>query len=165
MGDRYESLQPPSLTATVASMPRRWKEAFHVPAPKSVDEVFTIAGPDGTSPAEHLGATISMITTLADAIRTTSYSVPEPLGPEVGAAVANAGSGPWPDSAHEGLDSLISLMERLLEQLEQLSPSDWNRSADSGTQTYTVLALAQGASRVAAERLAKVDRLIDTLAG
>lgn len=135
-----------------------------MPAPKNVDEVFTIAGPDGTSAAEHLGAAISMITILVDAVRTTSYNVPEPLGPEVATAVHNAGSGPWPDSAETGVSSLTTTTEQLLEQLQQLSPSDWNKSADSGTETFTVLALAQGASRVAAERLAAVDRIIGGLA-
>lgn len=145
-------------------MPRRWKEVMHVPAPKNIDEVFTDAGPDGTTAAEHLGAAISMVTILVDAVRTTSYNVPEPLGPEVATAVQNAGSGPWPDSAHDGLSSLTTTMERLHEQLQQLSPSDWNKSADSGNETFTVLALAQGASRVGAERLAAVDRIISAVA-
>lgn len=137
---------------------------MHVPAPKNIDDVFTVAGPDGTSAAEHLGAAISMLTTLADAVRTTTYNVPDQLGTEVAAAVRNVGTGPWPESADAGLSKLIATVEQLHEQLQQLSPSDWNKSADSGTETFTVLALAQGASRVAAERLAAVDRIIGTLA-
>ncbi len=164
MGDRYDSLQPPSLIASVASMPRRWKEAMHVPPPNNIDDLFTVAGPDGTSAAEHLGATISQLTILIDAIRTTSYNVPESLGTEVAAAVHNAGSGPWPESAQAGVTKLTAVMEQMLRQLQQLTPSDWNKSADSGTETLTVLALAQGASRVAAEGLAAVDRIISALA-
>ena len=146
-------------------MPRRWKEALRVSAPKNIDEVFTSAGPDGISAAEHMGAAISMVQVLANAIRTTSYNVPETLGTEVASAALNAGSGPWPNSAHDGLSELTTLMEQIGEQLSQLSPSDWNRSADSGTQTFTILALAQGVTRVTAERLALVDGVIDTLAG
>lgn len=164
MGDRYDSLQPPSLIASIASMPRRWKEALHVPPPKNIDDIFTEAGPTGASAAEHLGAVIAMTTALSSAIRTTSYNVPEPLAPEVATAVQNAGTGPWPNSAHDGLSTLTSLMEDLLEQLNQLSPSDWNRSADAGSQTFTVLTLAQGASRVAAEGLGAVDRIVTALA-
>lgn len=163
MGDRYDSLQPPSLIASIASMPRRWKEALHVPPPKSIDEIFTEVGPDGTSAAEQMGAVIAMTTAISNAIRTTSYNVPEPLEPGAATAVHNAGTGPWPASAHDGLAVLTSLMEDLLEQLQQLSPSDWNRSADAGSETFTVLTLAQGASRVAAEGLGTVDRIVRAL--
>jgi len=55
-------------------------------------------------------------------------------------------------------------MEQLLEQLEQLSASDWNKSADAGRESLTVLALTQGASRVAAERLSAVDKIVASLA-
>jgi hypothetical protein len=164
MGDRYESLQPPSLIASITSMPRRWKEALRVPAPKNIDDVFSAPGPDGTSVAEHMGAAISMITTLQNAVRTTSYNVPEPLSPEVATAARNAGSGPWPPSADVALSELNTAMEQLLEQLEQLSASDWNKSADAGRESLTVLALTQGASRVAAERLSAVDKIVASLA-
>lgn len=145
-------------------MPRRWKEALHVAPPKSIDEVFSEPGPDGSSAAEHMGAAIAMTEALIDAIRTTAYNVPEPLGPEAATAIHNAGSGPWPASPHVALNTLDGLMEDLLEQLKRLSPSDWNKSADAGSETFTILALAQGASRVAAERLNAVERIIDALA-
>ena len=98
MSDRYDSLQPPSLIASIASMPRRWKDALHVPAPKSIEDLLLTPGTDGVNVAEHLGATIAMIGILQDAIRTTSYNIPEQLGPEVSTAVRNAGSGPWPET-------------------------------------------------------------------
>lgn len=164
MPDRYESLQPPSLIASIASMPRRWKEALHVPAPKSIEDVFTMEGPDGTSAAEHLGAAIASSATLLGALRTTSYNIPEPLGADVASAAHNAGSGPWPKTAADGLAELTSTLEATLAKLQELTPSDWNKSADAGNESFTVLALAQGASRVAADRLAAVDRIISTLA-
>lgn len=164
MRDRYESLQPPSLIASIASMPRRWKDALHVPAPKNIDDVFTMEGPNGVSAAEHLGAAISLSRIVLDALRTTSYNIPEPLGPDVAAAVQNSGSGAWPATAAEGLADLTKTMEDLLEKLQELTPSDWNKSADSAGQSFTVLALAQGASRVAADRLTAVDQIITALA-
>ncbi len=163
MRDRYESLNPASLIASIASMPRRWKDALRVPAPKNIDDFFTVEGPDGTA-AEHVGAAIAQIRTLRDAIRTTSYNVPEPLGTEVAAAAANSGSGAWPTSASEGLADLTAEMEGLKEQLDGLKPHDWNKSADAGRTTLSVLKLAQGASRVGAERLGIVERTIRTLA-
>lgn len=135
-----------------------------MPAPKNIEDLFTTPGPDGTSVAEHTGAAISMIATLQDALRTTTYNVPEALSPEVATAARNAGSGPWPSSAESGLDSLISVFEQLLEQLERLSANDWNKAAESGSESLTVLALTQGASRVAAERLNAVDKIVTSLA-
>ncbi|MFT7475616.1 MAG: hypothetical protein ACI81L_002555 [Verrucomicrobiales bacterium] len=163
MADRYDSLQPSYLIASIASMPRRWKDALRVAPPKNIDDYFSVAGDDGTTAAEHVGATIAQLDLLSSAIRTTSYSIPEPLGSEVAAAVANNGSGPWPATAAEGLAALTSQFEALHEQLTKVSMSDWNKSADSGRTTLTVVALAQGASRVAADRLAVVERTIRTL--
>jgi hypothetical protein len=164
MADRYDSLQPSYLIASIASMPRRWKDALRVTPPKSVDDYFSVAGDDGTTAAEHVGATLAQLELLSDAIRTTSYNIPEPLGSEVAAAVANNGSGPWPATAAEGLASLTALFETLHDQLTKVNTSDWNKSADSGRTTLTVVALAQGVSRVAADRLAIVERTIRTLA-
>ena len=163
MGDRYDSLQPASLIASMTSMPRRWKDAMRVAPPKSIDDYFTVDGEHGSA-AEHVGAVIAQLSTLSDAIRTTSYNVPEPLTSAVVAAASNTGSGPWPESASAGLAELTSLFETLTTQLEQLNPRDWNKSADAGSTMLTVLALAQGASRVAADRLAIVERTIRTLA-
>ena len=162
MGDRYDSLQPPFLISTISSMPRRWKDALSVPKPKDIDDYFTLTGDDGTA-AEHVGAAIAQLVILREAIRTTSYNIPEPLETSVTAAVDNTGSGPWPPSVDEGLTELTEQFERLLAQLKSLNPSDWNKSADAGNRTLTISALAQGASRVAADRLAIVERTIRTL--
>lgn len=164
MDDRYASLQPPSIIASIASMPRRWKDALRVPAPKNIDEVFTTAGPDGTTAAEHVGAAIAQAQLLSEAIRTTSYNMPQALDPAVAAAVKNVGTGPWPESAEAGLDNLVNTMEGLHAQLEQLTPHDWNKSADAGRETLSIISLAQGASRVAADRLAAVDKIVTALA-
>jgi len=159
MSDRYASLNPASLTASIASLPRRWKEALRVPAPDNIDDVLTVEGPDGTV-AEHLGAAIAQIRILRDAVRTTSYNVPEPLGAEVATAAANRGSGPWPETTKSGLSDLTNELEALLEQLKGLKAHDWNKSADADRTTLSVLQLAQGCSRVGAERLAVAERTI-----
>lgn len=164
MGDRYDSLQPPSIIASIASMPRRWKDALHLPAPKNIDEVFSSPGPDGTTVAEHVGAAIAQLQILCDAIRTTSYNVPESLPPEAATAVMNVGSGPWPKSAAAGIDQLLEVVEKLHEQLLLLTPHDWNKSADAGRETLSILRMAQGASRVAADRLGATDRVVSALA-
>ena len=163
MGDRYDSLQPASLIASMKSMPRRWKDGLRVQPPLNIDDFFSVDGGSGSA-AEHLGAAIVQLTTISEAIRTTSYNVPEALSTEVVTAVSNTGSGPWPSSAKAGLQEITSIVEKLTEQMEQLNPRDWNKSADAGSTMLTVLALAQGASRVAADRLAIVDRTIAALA-
>ena len=147
----------------MTSMPRRWKDAMRVAPPKNIDDYFAVNGEHGSA-AEHLGAVIAQLSTLSDAIRTTSYNVPEPLTSSVVSAASNTGSGPWPQSASAGLAELTDLFETLTGQLQQLNPRDWNKSADAGSTMLTVLALAQGASRVAADRLAIVERTIRTLA-
>lgn len=164
MRDRYESLQPSMLTASVASMPRRWKDALKVPPPKNIDDIFNQQAGDGSTIAEQLGAAIEQLSTLREAIRTTSYNIPEELGSEVASAARNLGSGPWPSTAAEGLTDLERLFDEILAQLKAMPASDWNKSADAGRESLTVLALAQGVSRVAAERLAAVERLVAELA-
>jgi len=164
MADRYDSLQPSYLIASIASMPRRWKDVLRVAPPKNIDDYFSVAGDDGTTAAEHVGAALAQLELLSNAIRTTSYNIPEPLGSEVAAAVQNDGSGPWPATAAEGLDALTTLFEAMHDQLTKVNTSDWNKSADAGRTTLTVVALAQGASRVAADRLAAVEQTIRTLA-
>lgn len=161
MSDRYDSLQPASLIASMASMPRRWNDGLRVSPPKNIDEYFTVAGDRGTA-AEHAGAAIAQLSILRDAIRTTSYNLPESLPTEVVSAAANAASGPWPESAGDALAELTEIFETLEKQLKQLNPRDWNKSADAGSAMMTVLALAQGASRVAADRLAIVEETIRT---
>lgn len=161
--DRYDALLPASLIASMASMPRRWKDAMHLPPPKSAEDYFTLEGPDGT-PAEHLGAAIAQLRLINDAIRTTSYNVPESVGPDVQSAVADQGSGPWPSSAHGGLSDLVEQFEAIGERLGALSASDWNKSASAPSGNLTVLAIAQGASRVAANRLAIFERTLQALA-
>lgn len=157
-------------------MPRRWKDAIRVEAPKNIEDYFTVAGPDGSA-AEHVGAVVAQLTILSNAIRTTSYNVPEPLPPEAAIAVKNGGSGPWPATASDALSQLRIAFEGLEDQLKTLKSHDWNKSANvltGGTpvdgvpsrsgESLTVLQLAQGASRVAAERLPVVERAIRSAA-
>ena len=161
--DRYQQLRPASIVASITSMPRRWKDAMHVPPQVPLEDIFTESTDKGTI-AEHVGAAIAQLEVLREAIRTTSYSVPAPFDSAVAAAVENQGSGPWPDSAVAGRKELERQAEQLLEELNRLTTSDWNKSADAGSTTLTVLALGQGASRVAAERLSIVERLVRQLA-
>jgi len=161
--DRYDGLLPKSLIASMASMPRRWKDALKLPPPKSVEDYFTLEGEAGT-PAEHLGAAIAQLRLIGEAIRTTSYNVPESLGAEVTSAVDDQSSGPWPSSAHGGLDDLVELCEGIEARLSDLSAGDWNKSASTPGGDLTILALAQGASRVAANRLAIFERTVRALA-
>ncbi len=155
----------------MASMPRRWRDAIRVDPPKNVEDFFTLPGSSGISAAEHTGAVIAQLTILSNAIRTTSYNVPEALAPEAAAASINAGSGPWPDTAADGLAQLDAIFEQIEAQLKQLNTHDWNKSAKvqaagtpadgaPGVDSLTVLALAQGASRVAAEHLPLAERVL-----
>lgn len=172
MRDRYESLKPNNLIASMSSMPRRWKDAIRVDPPKNIDDYFNVSGSDG-NPAEIVGAVVAQLKILDDAIRTTSYNIPEALPPEAGAAVKNLGTGPWPANAAEARDQLTEAFGNLEARLRQLNTHDWKKSAtvlsvttlpdgtqrDSG-ETLSVLQLAQGASRVAATALPIVERTI-----
>ena len=159
MSDRYDSLQPPHIISTLRSMPRRWKSALYVAPPKDIDELFGKAIGDHPSAAEHSGAALAQLTILFDAIRTTGYSVPEPLGPEVQSALADKGSGPWPADAAEAIQSIGDTCEALADRLDALAPADWMRS----TEGITVNDLARGAARVSAERLRQAERMIERL--
>ena len=172
MRDRYASLKPDMIISSMASMPRRWRDAIRVDPPKKVDDFFTVEGPDGRSAAEHVGSVIAQLTLLSRAIRTTSYRVPEPLSADVAAAVNNLGSGPWPQSASEGLSQLDDIFAELETQLKQTKTYDWNKAASVTTSgapadgvpstsgSLSVLELAQGASRVAAEHLPLAERIL-----
>ena len=160
MGDRYDSLHPPNLIAALRSMPRRWTDALHVPAPKNIEDFFTVPGPDDVSAAEDTGATLALVSILETAIRTTSYNTPEALGSDVVGAMANTGSGPWPTSASAALDSIEALMEGVAERLEKLNTNDWGKTASTPQGSVTLTDLARGAVRVTADRLARTERTI-----
>lgn len=161
--DRYEQLQPASIIASIASMQRRWKDAVHVPADKNIDDFFAVETDDG-SIAEHLGAAIAQLRILRPALRTTAYNVPEALDSEVAAAAANLGSGPWPTSTKAGLADLFAELDAIKTELESINTRDWAKQAQAGSTSVTLLQLAQGTSRVAADRLTKVERLVRHLA-
>jgi len=172
MRDRYDSLKPTTVIASIASMQQRWKDAIRVEKPKNIEDYYSVAGPNGSA-AEHIGAVVAQLAVLSNAIRTTSYNVPEPIAPEAASAAKNLGSGPWAATATEGMAQLQASFEELLARLKQLNPHDWNKSANvltgaapvdgvspRSSESLTVLQLAQGASRVAAERLPLAERAI-----
>lgn len=161
--DRYDRLQPSALVASIASMQRRWKDAVHVPVDKNIEDYFAIETESG-SIAEHIGAAIAQLRILRPALRTTAYNNPEPLDPEVAAAAADLGSGPWPSSTRAGLDELFSELDAIKEELQAINIRDWNKTANAGSTSLTLLQIAQGTSRVAANRLAIVERLVQQLA-
>ncbi len=162
MGDRYDRLQPPNLTASVASMPRRWKDALHLPPPKNIEEVFTTVGPDGVSAAEDCGAVLAQVATLTNAIRTTSYNAPEALDSTVVAALANQGSGPWPATAGAALENLTAAFENLDNRLKDLKANDWNKTAPTPSGSISLIDLVRGVARVSADRLARVERTVQS---
>ena len=161
--DRYDRLQPAAIIASIKSMQRRWKDAVHVSADKNIEDYFAIETDDG-SIAEHIGAAITQLRTLRPALRTTAYNNPEPLDSEVAAAAANLGSGPWPSSTRAGLDELFSELDAIAGELETINTQDWNKTTNAGSTSLTLLQIAQGTSRVAANRLAIVERLVRQLA-
>ena len=161
--DRYDQLEPKALVASINSMPRRWKEAMWVPPEENIDDYFSVETDKG-SVAEHMGAAIAQLRVLRGAIRTTTYNVPEPLEPEVLTAVANQGSGPWPKNAKSGLAELGEEIEALKAELDLISTRDWQKTAPAGDRSITLMALAQGTTRVAADRLSIAERLVRSLA-
>ncbi len=161
MRDRYESLKPNNLVASMASMPRRWKDAIRVDPPKDIEDFFNVSTSSG-NPAELVGNVVAQLKILEDAIRTTSYNIPETLPVEAIAAAKNLGSGPWPSSAADARDELTAAFNALEERLRGLNTHDWAKSAtvEGGGDSLSVLQLAQGASRVAATALPLVERAI-----
>jgi len=160
MTDQYDRLQPPFIVSSIRSMPRRWKKAMHVRPPKNVEDFYTVETDDGRTAAGDVGAALTQVRLLADAIRTTSYNVPETLGPEVETAIRDAGSGPWPPSASDALEQMESLMNDLGDRLEALQPQDWAKRAKTPTGEVSLQQLGQATTRVLATRLARVDRTI-----
>lgn len=146
-------------------MPGRWVDGFRVDPELDIEDFYTVPGSTGMTIAEHCGAAIAQIDVLALAIRTTLYTSPDPLDDQVVAAVSNAGTGPWPKTAREALNKVSSSLKQLREELELINTSGWNRSATSHLemQSFTVLTLARGSSRVAAERLIAVESLVREL--
>lgn len=136
---------------------------MHVSAEKNIEDYFAIETDDG-SIAEHMGAAIAQLRILRPALHTTAYNTPEPLDAEVAAAAANLGSGPWPSSAKAGLDEFFAECDAVKEELESIKTRDWSKSTQAGSKSMTLLQIAQGTSRVAADRLAIVERLVRQLA-
>jgi hypothetical protein len=161
MSDQYDRLQPPFIISSIRSMPRRWKEALHVHPPKNIDDFYSEPGPTGESAASDVGAALEQVRVLADAIRTTSYNVPEALGGEVETAMKDAGTGPWPPTAGEALHDMERLMEDLGDRLESLQPHDWAKRASTPSGSdVSVEQLGQATTRVLATRLARVAQTI-----
>jgi len=156
MSDRYDLLLPPDLISTIKSMPRRWAAALY-PASTATDDTFTRPGADGLSAAQHTGAMLAQVDLLAGAIRATSFNRDELLGPEILAAMADEGSGPEADSVGAALEAIDAAMDALATKLESLSTSDWNTDARTVDGKVTLVALVQGAARVAVERLRKTE--------
>ncbi|MGI9604799.1 MAG: hypothetical protein ACR2P0_01545 [Acidimicrobiales bacterium] len=163
MSDRYDSLLPPNLIAAVKSMPRRWSAALYALPPNSIDDMFDRAGADGISASEDVGAFLTQVRILEDAIRTTSYKNPEPLGSDVVAAVANHGTGPRPESALAALNDIEAMMEQVAKRLEMLTLYDWNKQAPTPDGSITVIDLCRGIVRVAADRLTHTERTLQSL--
>ena len=89
--------------------------------------------------------------------------MPEPLDEQVPAAVANIGSGPWPSSARDAVNAISTEFKSLDELLKTLKTTDWNKTASCGAASYSVIQLAQATSRVAADRLRDVEKLVADL--
>ncbi len=163
MADRYDTLNPNHIIASVASLPRRWTEGFRVPDDVSFGDLFVSVSSDGTCIAEHLGATIAQLDILADALTIACYVTPEPLDTQVSAAMANTGSGSWPASPKEGLEKVLAQFVELQSAIEGVRTSDWNKSVLLGSSTVKVIDITRAVSRVGAERLRAVESLISEL--
>ncbi len=144
-------------------MPRRWKDAFHVGPDENIEDYFTVVGNAGITIAEHCGATLTQLTLLSNAIRTTCYPAPEPLDDAVKAAAQNLGTGPWPASVREFLNNFGMVTNELAAEIGRVKTNDWKKAASSGGRSLTVMEISQGASRVAAERLRAVELLVREL--
>lgn len=153
MADRYDSLTPPVLIASLRSMPRRYAEALELAAPKTAHEVFHLA-------ADHIGALLAQLAVIDDAVHRTSDHEADRLGAEVDSAIADRGRGLPVDRVETALAEIERVTSALADRLDGLSAGDWNRSAPTPTATYSITELAQGAVRVAAERLRATERSI-----
>lgn len=162
MSDRYDTLTPPLIIATLRSMPRRYAEALESVASMTADEVLAEVATD-------LSAALSGLEVIDRAIHTTADHAADPLPPAVDAAVAGAPTGldsagaRAVDSATDAVAALDAVTTRLAERLDRLTADDWNRSAASPTASYDVTDLARGAARLAAERLRAIEGIVRTL--
>ncbi len=155
MEDRYDSLTPPMILASLRSMPRRFAEALELAAPKTAQQVIHLA-------AEDIGALLAQLAVLDEAVHTTVDHDADPLGADVDAAVADRGRGLPVEDAPTALAEIEVVTSRLADRLDSLSADGWNRSASSPSARYEVTDLARGAVRVAAERLRTTERAVQS---
>lgn len=163
MSDRYDQLNHNTLMASVGSMSGRWKEAIVVPPSENIEELFTMAAPDGLVLANEMGAAITQVTILNLAIRTTSYLDPDPLPDMAIEAMQNELDGDRPASAREAVAAITSINDEAYGRLKDLRMADWKNQATSGSRTVSITDLAKGLSRVNAERLARASRTLDAV--
>lgn len=154
MSDRYDQLLPPYVISAVKSMPRRWANALFLQL-DGIDDNFGVEGADGLTVAEHTGAFLAQVETIAAAIGRTLHDSDSMLEADVESAMANACSGP--PAGPDALASIEALMEQLGNRLDALSSSDWSRTAMAPGGPVSIDSLAKGAVRVASERLRAVE--------
>lgn len=160
MSDRYDNLNHNTLLASVGSMSRRWKEAIFVAPPHNIEDYFTLEAPDALVLADEMGAALTQVTILTNAIRTTSYLEPDPLPDMYAEAMRNELSGDRPKSATEGLEQIIAINDEVYGRLQDLRLVDWKNTATGDSGTVSISDLVKGVSRVNAERLARATRTL-----
>lgn len=162
MRDRYDSLQPVHLIATMRSLPRRYRAAVTGHPELSPVEVGALVTPepDGRRVVDLIGDTVR---TLALVERSLELVV---LGDHVvPAAAVDSSERHWPtdcDTLGVELDALDDVATALADRIESVGDRDWERTGRlTGGGTVTAIELAREAARTGAEHLRAIERLAE----
>lgn len=135
-------------------MPGRYAEIIGVGAPLTGEQLLE------SGAAAEIGSMLAQLAVIDGAVRSTSWNDPPRLGSDVDAAIADTADGPAVTSAREALDRIEELMTTLADRFDGMALDEWNRTAESAHGPLSMNELAQGAVRVAAERLLATERAI-----
>ncbi|HUP75276.1 MAG TPA: hypothetical protein VM282_19685 [Acidimicrobiales bacterium] len=156
--DRYRSLSPEAIVATLRSLSRRYRaELANDP---SIDLDAVARGGEGPSPAAIITTASNGVSALADAIHKAAV-LDEP---SLTIAAATPGDGGSIDAALAALDAATAHAAQVVDDLPTEAWARKARVSGSGLSgEMTVLELAQESAREGVERLRELTALLDKL--
>ncbi len=160
--DRFSKLKPPAIISTIASLPRRFGEAF-VPAPTAdPDEVAALVGDDGRTMLDIVATATAEVKLLHEAIS----RVADTDNPEVSASAVDAAQRPVSSASGSRTAELAALeaaTDSLTTTLNGYSGTEWGRNAQvAGGGSISLEELGQEAARAGIAQLAKAEALAKT---
>jgi hypothetical protein len=155
--DRYKSLSPDAILATLRSLPRRYRAELSGDPSLDTAALASTRGREGVSPAGLIRDAAARISVLADAVHRAAVLDT----PTVDVEPAVTGD---PASIDQALAELDAAVTHAAQVIESQPSSAWDRRARVNTSQPTVLELAQDCAREGVEHLRRLTSLLDELA-